>query len=253
MEISIADVYKHCPLSGPDGCPDGLSCLHLEVRDDQMPAESGQVNDWMQIWEPESVCWKSPESCSCRLALWPSFSAGCLWPPVAPLSCSWSETVSMGVLVRGGRDSHSNKTPECRILDDRHLHSRFCQDWAKPARWAPCWPGAPAAAASVGAKPLCSHAVHLLIQWYKLWWSNHVVIVVLLLLLHTIGSQALLWSPWNPRWLHGSPLQSQCSTGQCRPHQWTPGSWRPHHPHECLRKPELPKETPQLDLTSDSQ
>ena len=40
----------------------------------------------------------------------------------------------LSVLVRGGNESHSNRTPDLRILDDLHSPRRFCQAWANPAR-----------------------------------------------------------------------------------------------------------------------
>ena len=43
----------------------------------------------------------------------------------------------LSVLVRGGNESHSNRTPDLRILDDLHSPRRFCQACANPARWAP--------------------------------------------------------------------------------------------------------------------
>ena len=42
----------------------------------------------------------------------------------------------MGVLVRGGDDSHF-RTPDLIVCVDLHSPNRLCQAWTKPARWAP--------------------------------------------------------------------------------------------------------------------
>ena len=49
MQIGVSNVGEHWPLSGPNGRSDSLDNLHLEVKDHQMPVESGQVNHRMKI------------------------------------------------------------------------------------------------------------------------------------------------------------------------------------------------------------
>ena len=85
----------------------------------------------------KKVCWRSPGSSSCGMfSMAPFFSR----LSIASSSSSFLFLVGncLGVPVRGGRESHSRRTPDHRILDDRHSPvAGFCQDWAKPARWAP--------------------------------------------------------------------------------------------------------------------
>ena len=61
-------------------------------------------------------------------------------------SCQWDlffvETC-MGVLVNGGDDSHSRRTPDLGVLIDMHSPDRLCQAWTKAARRAPTGASSP--------------------------------------------------------------------------------------------------------------
>ena len=113
VEICVVDVYGHYPLSGLDSCPDELCCLHLEVRDYQMPFERGQGNDRMHLTSflgnkfnkkesAEEAPWKKRREWLLQMgSMAPFFSS------LFTASCGFSLFLvgnCMGVLVRGGKD-----------------------------------------------------------------------------------------------------------------------------------------------------
>ena len=128
MEISISDVYGYCPLSGPDCCFDRLSNLHSELWCHEMPVESWKIYH-------RSLLKKS------RAGLLGTGSMAPFFSRLSMAFCRYSVLFlvknCLSVLVRGGNESHSNRTPDLRILDDLHSPWRFCQACANPARWAP--------------------------------------------------------------------------------------------------------------------
>ena len=97
------------------------------MRDDQMPVEGEQVNHHMKI---AYFLWNKKEAN--EEALWVAFldsldippsPVASPWPAIDLLPSSELGTLLASLLV-GGKESHTNKTPDRRIFDDRPSPSR---------------------------------------------------------------------------------------------------------------------------------